>query len=281
MQKHPEPHAAASCKPILKWVGGKSRILNQILPQLPTGRRLIEPFVGGGAVFLGTNYEEYVLCDRNAHLVELYSAVANQCEDFLAVAAPYFTEDFRSKEQYLEVREAFNQERDPLARAAKFLYLNRFGFNGLCRYNRSGGFNVPYGAPKALPRFPADRVHAFRDKARRSSFMCADFADAMRMAERGDVVYCDPPYLPRDDSTASFTGYTAARFGIERQKELAALASDLSARGIPVVISNHDCEVARQIYKKARLITLEARRSVSADSNGRSSVRELLAIFER
>lgn len=255
------------------------RVINHILRHLPPGRRLIEPFVGGASVFLASDYEEYLLGDSNRHLIELYTAVANRFEEFTTLASSYFFDAFRSKERYIEVRNAFNHEREPLMRAAQFLYLNRFGFNGLCRYNRSGGFNVPYGKPSSVPPFPADRLRGFHNKASRASFVCGDFAGVMQQAEPGDVIYCDPPYLPRDGTELGFEGYTAAGFGLERQRELADLATTLSRRGIPVLISNHDCELAHQLYREANLVFFDARRSVSANSSRRGNVRELLAVF--
>lgn len=163
-------------------------------------------------------------------------------------------------------------------RAAQFVYLNRFGFNGLCRYNKSGGFNVPYGHPTRLPRFPRYEMLAFRTKARRAMFIHNDFAAVMRAAQRGDVVYCDPPYLNRDNAP-SFTGYGPGGFNLTRQLELASLAKDLATNGVPVVISNHDCEMARKLYADAEIFSYSARRSISAAGNIRGEVGELLAVF--
>ncbi|MFC6949487.1 DNA adenine methylase [Paraburkholderia dipogonis] len=224
MRNHPVPQAAKATRPFLKWVGGKSRLLSNIIPELPAGQRLIEPFVGGGAVFLNTEgFEQYFLGDSNKHLVELYRVVAEQPQEFIAVALEFFDEQYRSRERYVDVRRAFNSEGDVLTRAAQFLYLNKFGFNGLCRYNRSGQFNVPYGNPVRVPGLPEEEILSFARKAQRATFVHGDFADLVRSAQPGDVVYCDPPYLDRDDSP-SFRGYGAAGFGMDRQRELADLA---------------------------------------------------------
>jgi DNA adenine methylase len=200
-------------------------------------------------------------------------------DELVAATLPYFTEAYRSKERYLEVRSAFNREDDLLERSAQFLYLNRFGFNGLCRYNRSGEFNVPYGNPARVPRLPVERMVAFREKAARATFVNGDFVSVMEQAVHGDVVYCDPPYLDMDSAGKSFTGYGASGFGFDRQQELASMARDLASRGIPVLISNHDCEVARTLYEGADVFLFEARRSISADASRRGTARELLAFF--
>lgn len=275
----PVKSTAAAVKPVLKWTGGKSRIVDEILGHLPRGRRLIEPFVGSGAVFLASSYERYLLGDANRHLIDLYKCIVDRFDELVASASPYFSESFRSKERYLAVRRAFNEAQDPLERSAQFLYLNRLGFNGLCRYNRSGGFNVPYGNPATMPKFPLERQLSFREKASNASFTCRDFADVMQMARRGDVVYCDPPYLDRTVGMKTFTGYSASGFTYDRQQELATMARVLASRGIPVLISNHDCEDARNLYDGAEIFQFDVRRSVSADATRRGTAAEVLALF--
>lgn len=278
MLKHPEQQTVRPVRPVLKWAGGKSRLLSQVVPALPARRRLVEPFVGGGAVFLGTEFDEYLLADSNPHLIEMYRAVADAPHEFIDLASSYFTEEYLSAERYVEVRQAFNEATDGFVRAAQFLYLNRHGFNGLCRYNKSGGFNVPYGKPSRLPTFPREQILAFAAKASRAKFLHADFAEVMRMTSPGDIVYCDPPYLDRDGAV-SFTAYGPNGFGIERQRQLANLAREVASKGIPVVISNHDCATARELYSGAEIRSLSARRSISAAGHGRENVGELLAIF--
>ncbi|MGF6770620.1 DNA adenine methylase [Paraburkholderia sp. GAS199] len=206
---------------------------------------MVEPFVGGGAIFLSAEgFEEYLLSGSNRHLIDLYQVVTERPQQFVDIASRFFDESYRTPERYKEMRCAFNEESDVLMRAAQFFYLNRFGFNGLCRYNRSGQFNVPYGHPKQVPRFPTSKIFAFAKRARRATFLHGDFADVMRITTADDVVYCDPPHLDRYEAV-SFRAYAAAGFGMDRQRELADLARELAARGIPVVVSNHDCAIAR------------------------------------
>ncbi|MGF6505877.1 DNA adenine methylase [Paraburkholderia sp. 32] len=277
MQKHSTSNAA---RPFLKWVGGKSRLLENLLPKLPDGSRLIEPFVGGGSVFLGANYEKYVLGDTNRHLIELYQAVSKNPDAFVAEAEKLFVEENRSPERYNELREAFNAECDPLKRGALFLYLNKHGYNGLCRYNKAGRYNVPFGWPNRVPRFPRGQILAFAQKARAATFMHKDFAEVMMSARLGDVVYCDPPYLDRD-SASSFKAYSASGFDLARHRELAERAKELAACGIPVAISNHDCAAARELYAGAEVHVFYARRSVSSTAAQRGEVAEILAIYRQ
>lgn len=265
-------------KPFLKWVGGKGRLLGHLLPRLPAGNRLIEPFVGGGSVFLGTDYESYVLGDANEHLIELYQAAAKDPDALMAEAERLFVEENLSPERYNELREKFNAEYDPLARGALFVYLNKFGFNGLCRYNKAGKFNTPFGWPSRVPRLPREEILAFAKKAGAATFVHEDFVEVMMSAKLGDVVYCDPPYLDRDVA-ASFKAYGASRFDLARHRELAECARQLATCGIPVAISNHDCVTARELYAGAELHTFHARRSISGVAERRGDVAEILAVF--
>ncbi len=269
---------SSAARPPLKWVGGKRRLLNHLLPRLPAGKRLIEPFVGGGSVFLGSSYENYVLGDANEHLIELYQAISEKPESLCAIAEELFVEENLSSERYNQLRGMFNTEHNPKVRGALFLYLNRFGFNGLCRYNKAGKFNVPFGRPSRVPRFPRDEILAFALKAKTATFVHGDFTEVMMAAKLGDVVYCDPPYLDRDNA-ASFKAYSATGFDLTRHRELAECAKKLAASGIPVAISNHDCIAARELYADADIHTFYARRSISAAAERRGDVAEILAIF--
>lgn len=265
-------------RPFLKWIGGKGRLLDHVLPKLPAGNRLIEPFVGGGSVFLGTDYESYVLGDTNEHLIELYQAVGKNPDALMAEAERLFVEENLSPERYNELREKFNSAQDLLVRGALFLYLNKHGFNGLCRYNKAGKFNVPFGWPSRVPRFPREEILVFARKARAATFVHKDFVEVMMSARLGDVVYCDPPYLDRDNAP-SFKAYSANGFDLTRHRELAECARQLAASGIPVAISNHDCIAARELYAGADIHTFYARRSISGVAARRGDVAEILAVF--
>ncbi|CAK8739131.1 hypothetical protein SODG_002737 [Sodalis praecaptivus] len=138
-------------KPILKWAGGKSRLMPRLRPFLPAADCLVEPFVGGASVFLDTDYRRYVLADINPDLINFYQAVVDSPEGVIQAALPLFKHANTSAD-YFRYRTDFAQWRATrgLNRAAVFLYLNRHGYNGLCRYNLRGEFNVPYGRYKNL-----------------------------------------------------------------------------------------------------------------------------------
>jgi DNA adenine methylase len=265
-------------KPFLKWAGNKFTIMKRIRELLPEGRRLIEPFAGSVAVFLGTEYTSALLVDSNPDLIGLYRILQEEGEEFIRYCSLLFTSPNNSAEAYYALRREFNHTSDKRRKAALFLYLNRHGYNGLCRYNASGGFNVPVGR-YAKPYFPAEEMRGFHAKAKCAQFMVADFSEVMRQAAPGDVVYCDPPYVPLS-ATASFTGYHKGGFTEEKQNELASLAEALAARGVPVIISNHDTSFTSHAYRKANLTRFSVRRTISSNGKNRGKAAELLAFFE-
>lgn len=176
-------------RPFLKWAGNKFRIIDRVKRKLPEGKRLVEPFVGSAAVFLNTDYDRYLLCDSNRDLITLYSLLKEEGTAFIEVIRPLFSESNNTPERYYALRDEFNTSNDPAHRAALFVYLNRHGYNGLCRYNAKGGFNVPFGRYKR-PYFPEQEMVAFHVKAQRARFKHQDFASTMKRSRQGDVIYC-------------------------------------------------------------------------------------------
>ena len=265
-------------RPFLKWAGNKFRIIDRVTQRLPSGRRLIEPFVGSGAVFLNTDFDRFLLCDSNRDLVDLYNLIKEDGAGFIDYCRPLFDGNNNTPERYYALREEFNRCTEQMHRAALFVYLNRHGYNGLCRYNASGGFNVPFGRYKR-PYFPEKEILLFHEKARRAQFLHQDFTTSMTAAKKGDVIYCDPPYLPLSPS-ANFTSYSAGGFDMAQQQQLAELSSRCAAKGIPVLISNHNTPDARAIYSKAKLRRFVVQRYISCQGNTRTKAGELLALFD-
>lgn len=264
-------------KPFLKWAGGKYRLVERITAVLPPGGRLVEPFVGSGAVFLNTDYPRYLLADVNADLIALYQTLQREGTAFINTCETLFTPENNRKEVYYGFRAEFNSTTDVRRKAALFLYLNKHGFNGLCRYNASGQFNVPFGRYQK-PYFPRQEMLAFHQQAQWAEFVCADFTAVLPTLSPGDVVYCDPPYVPLSD-TANFTSYSAGNFDLAQQRALAQQAELLAAQGIPVVISNHHTPFTEQIYQRADQHTFQVQRHISRDGANRQKADELLAVF--
>ena len=144
----------------LKWAGGKYGLVEDIQRHLPPARKLVEPFVGAGSVFLNTDFEQYLLADINPDLINLYNLLKTDPETYITEAKRWFCPENNRKEVFLDIRAQFNGTDNIMYRSLAFLYMNRFGFNGLCRYNKKGGFNVPFGSYKK-PYFPEAELEFF------------------------------------------------------------------------------------------------------------------------
>jgi DNA adenine methylase len=263
----------------LKWAGGKYRLLEEIQRHLSPGSLLIEPFVGAGSVFLNTDYPEYWLADINRDLINLYNTVKHSPQQFVSDSRHWFQERYNSPGAYYQLRETFNQSVDPYQRSLLFLYLNRHGYNGLCRYNSRGNFNVPFGTYKK-PYFPEEELYCFAKKAQRATFVCENYTQSLRRASQRAVVYCDPPYAPLS-TTANFTAYHTQGFTLIDQQQLAMLAHQtMLETGATVVISNHDTTQTRHWYQHAQLTPVTVRRLISREGQGRVLVPELLARYK-
>jgi len=276
-------------KPFLKWAGNKFRVLPHLIPHIGDPKRYIEPFGGSLSVALNISADEYILNDINKDLYCLYT---NVDKEFVGECRELFTDDNNTRERYLELREEFNSEQDCRKRAKLFLYLNKHAFNGLSRYNSEGEYNVPYGKEnkdsktgrivKTKAHFPEQELNYFRDvfSNRKVEFFNTSFSDEAlyKNVSSGDVVYFDPPYVPASD-TANFASYAKEGFTYDQQVELAQLAESLANRGAKVIVSNHDTDVSRELYKNAQIYPIEVRRSISAKGSSRKKANELIAVY--
>ena len=265
-------------RPFLKWAGGKYSLLPELDRLIPAGKRLIEPFVGGGSVFLNSDkHERFLLADVNADLINLYQMLAVVPDSVIYEAMKAFRH-LNDAENYMVIREAFNAQRlDAVERAAAFLYLNRHCFNGLIRYNLDGFFNVGFGKYKA-PYFPEEEIEAFKRKAHACVFMNAGFRRTLALAGDGDVVYCDPPYEPLP-GTAGFTNYAAGGFSWDSQVELAESCVAAHQRGAKVVISNSTAPRVIELYEQHgfTLHRVSARRAISSKGSTRETASDVVA----
>ncbi|EHK4216425.1 Dam family site-specific DNA-(adenine-N6)-methyltransferase [Salmonella enterica subsp. enterica serovar Poona] len=273
-----EPTPRRWQRPFLKWAGGKYSLLPELDRLIPAGKRLIEPFVGGGSVFLNSDkHERFLLADINADLINLYQMLAVVPDSVIAEAMKAFRH-LNDAENYTVIREAFNAwQLNAIERAAAFLYLNRHCFNGLMRYNLDGFFNVGWGKYKA-PYFPEKELMAFRKKSSACVFMTAGFERTLRLAGDGDVVYCDPPYEPMP-GTAGFTSYASGGFSWDSQVALAESCVAAHQRGAKVFISNSTAPRVIELYEQHgfTLHRVNARRSISSKGSTRETANDIVA----
>ena len=258
----------------LKWAGGKYSLTEQINQRLPQGKRLIEPFVGAGSVFLNSDFDEYLLNDINPDLIEMYKIIKRKPKQFIIDAKHYFQDKFNDEATYYQLRKEFNCSQDPYQRSLLFLYMNRHGYNGLCRYNKSGGFNVPFGRYKK-PYFPEKELLFFSEKSKLATFTCKPYHKLFHYLRDDDVLYCDPPYVPLSKS-ASFTSYASAGFSLDDQANLARLARESKCN---VLLSNHDTTLTQELYRDALCDKIQVSRTISSHSTTRQPVGELFALF--
>jgi len=261
-------------RPFLKWAGGKSQLLPDLLRYAPGEYgRYYEPFLGGGALFFALQPARAVLSDSNAQLIGAYQAVRQDVEALIRRLRRFRA----TRDAYYSVRARDPADLSPMARAARFIYLNRTCYNGLYRVNSAGRFNVPFGRYKNPRICDPEGLRAAGAALRRARLRVGDFEAVTRPARAGDLVYFDPPFDPLSP-TASFTSYTAGGFGPEEQARLARLCRALAERGCHVMLSNSDTPLIRRLYRDFRLVELQARRAINRNANGRGPVTELLIL---
>ena len=256
---------------VLKWVGGKSKLMGEISKVLPEGKRLIEPFTGSCAVTMNTSYGSYVVADINQDLINLYGFVRDEPDRLIALSRKLFQES-NTGDDYYRLRDIFNQRTsDSPEQAAIFLFLNRHGYRGLCRYNKKNRFNSPYGHYKK-PFFPEREIYQLSEKLQKATLLCAGFQETLALAEPGDVVYCDPPYIKK----SRFTQYHTSGFNLNDQQELVDLLETMYEKGVSVVASSHDSSDMREMYAAFEQQALIANRSVGVAAGNEKKASELI-----
>jgi DNA adenine methylase len=273
--------------PIVKWAGGKGQLLAQFEPYFPRDfERYIEPFVGGGAVFFHLyrrgrlDGKRVVLIDRLEEMINVYRVIRSQVEELI-------TELRRHEPRKTDARYFYwlrDWDRSPdyahlsdVERAARFIFLNRTCYNGLYRVNRRGQFNVPFGRYRNPNVCNVPRLRAVSRALQGVDLRVGDFGDCLAIAERGDLVYLDPPYHPLSD-TANFTSYTAGDFDIADQRRLADVYRELDRRGCRLMLSNSSTALIRELYADYELVEVQASRAISAKGDGRGAIVELLVL---
>lgn len=264
-------------RPFLKWAGGKGQLLAQYARLFPPRfGRYHEPMVGGGAVFFHLRPPRAALSDANAEVVDCYRAVRDDVEALIAALGRHRYD----RDHYYAVRALEPARLEPAERAARTIYLNRAGFNGLYRVNSKGKFNVPFGRYVNPTICDADNLRACSRALRRVRLDCAPFRDVLDRVRRGDFVYIDPPYVPLS-RTAHFTAYAAGGFGKADHEELARVYAELDRRGILVMLSNSDTPLVRDLYAGFRRVVVRAARSINSKATKRGLVRELVILNYR
>jgi DNA adenine methylase len=278
------PRTLPRAEPVLKWAGGKRRLVEQYASHFP-GKfgHYHEPFFGGGAVYFWLWSQGRLqgkscgLSDINPELVNFYRVLKSQSEALYALLQEHQAR--HAEEHYYEVRRRPPAELDPVQRAARLLYLNRTCFNGLYRENSRGEFNVPMGRYSKPRIFHQVGLDAARQALQSATLQQAPYHAVEDEAQPGDLVYFDPPYQPLS-TTASFTSYTQHDFNEQDQADLASLFHRLRQRKVRVLLSNSDCPLIRQLYKSrgVKQIEIQAARAINSKADRRQKITELLIV---
>lgn len=264
------------CKPFLKWPGGKRWIAASLAElarrYLATDGTYIEPFLGGGALFFQLRPERALLADINPELINTYDIVRDSPEALLKGVKALRV----GSRTYYTVRSS--KPRTALARATRFVYLNRTAWGGLYRLNKVGEFNVPFGGRSTAPLWRHGLVEKASEALKAARLQTADFAVTMTRASRGDVVFCDPTYASASRS-ASFVRYNSSNFTWDDQLRLAEAAHAAQRRGATVIMTNVHHHSIRSLYPNATRSLMRRMSTLSSTERGRGRTTEYLIVL--
>lgn len=265
-------------RPFLKWAGGKTQLADALLERMPiVFNTYHEPFVGSGALFFRMYRERRVrraiLSDLNAELINTYLAI----RDCVSEVIRLLSEFPHSKEFYYSIREQDPWQLSLPERAARMIYLNKTGYNGLYRVNRQGKFNVPFGRYKSPKYLDEENLLAVSQALQGVDILCAPFETVLERVVPGDWVYFDPPYMPLSQ-TANFTSYHANGFRLSDQEHLRDVCVELSKNKVYVMLSNSEAEPIRSLYSLPYFIIDEvlANRAINCNGAKRGKITELV-----
>jgi DNA adenine methylase len=260
-------------KPFLKWAGGKTQLLKDLHLNLPKKKFNIyyEPFLGSGALFFSLLPNKSVLNDSNEELINCYKVIRDELNKLI--------EDLNthqdSEEYYYYVRSLNPEEMDDIQRASRLIYLNRTCFNGLYRVNKSGKFNTPYGKYKNPNICNTPNLKNVSDLLKNVTLVSTDFEKATKLAQKGDFLYFDPPYLPVS-KYSDFKRYTKEFFYENDHIRLSKIFKELDRRGCYVMASNSNTELIHNLYKGFNIKTVLAKRLINKTASKRGAISELL-----
>lgn len=268
-------------KPIIKWVGGKRQLINEIVVNLPaTYNEYYEPFVGGGAIVFYLEANHAYINDLNSELINMYKQIKiRPCK---LIRLLNIHKENHSEEYFYSIRkldrntETYSQLSD-LEKAARFIYLNKTCFNGLCRFNKKNEFNAPIGKYKNPLICDEENIKKmslyFRES--QTKFYNKDFEKFLKLPSENDFVYLDPPYDPVS-VTSSFTSYQGTGFGKDEQRRLKKVCDQLNKRRVKFMQSNADTDFIHELYKDYKIIKVKARRSINSKGDKRQEIDEVL-----
>lgn len=260
-------------KPFLNWAGGKRWLVSRHADLIATpGHRLVEPFVGSGAVYFHLEPSQALLSDANKDLIEAYVAVRDEPDAVLDSLRTH--QRHHDSDYYYRMRAS--RPRKTATRAARLIYLNRTCFNGLYRVNLKGVFNVPKGSKESVI-LPDDDFNGWSRMLKTAELVAQDFQATVDTASAGDVVYADPPYTVQHNMN-NFVKYNEHIFSWQDQVRLASCLHAATQRGVRIIISNADHPSIRKLYEASgwRQIAVERHSRLAASADHRRPTTELI-----
>ena len=253
-------------KPILKWAGGKTQLLDELLPRVPSSYgRYIEPFFGGGALFFALLPDDAIIADSNPELINVYRQVADNVDEVIDCLSKYVN----TSEAFYSARSLDWENLSKAEAAARTIYLNRTCYNGLYRVNKKGGFNVPYGRYSNPKICDPEALRVASAALKRAKILCGDYFLVLdHYAQPGDFVFLDPPYLPISEN-ADFKRYTKEQFYKEDHIELAKMVKQLHERGCHVILTNSNHPLVHELYGAFDIDVVPTKRHISCNGSNR------------
>lgn len=272
------PRNTVKMKPIVKWAGGKTQLLSELLPRIPNyPGKYIEPFFGGGALFFALCPPNAIIADSNPELINMYQQVANNVDTVIAHLSEYQnTEKF-----FYDTRELEWEMLPPAQAAARFIYLNKTCFNGLYRVNGQGRFNVPFGDYKNPKICDENGLRQASDILKGATIICGDYATVLQEhAVPGDFVFLDPPYIPVSEYS-DFKRYTKEQFYMKDHEKLADVVHELVARGCYVILTNSNHPRVHQLYAPYQIDIIQTKRHISSKGSTRTGEDVIVTAFPK
>ena len=272
-------------KPILKWVGGKRQLLNEIIPLIENDYSVyVEPFIGGGAVFFELQPKKAIINDYNSELINLYTVIKNEPQKLIEKLEKLKNKN--NQDDYYQIRNTDREDEynnwNNIDKAARTIYLNKTCFNGLYRVNSKGYFNTPFGSYKNPNICNSELILNISKYLNDNNIeiFCGDYKEVLKNLPKNAFVYLDPPYMPISASS-SFTSYTNAGFDYSKQVELKQECDKLREQGISFIQSNSDCPEIRELYKDYEIKTVKAKRNVNSKGDLRGEITEVLIVYKK
>ncbi len=273
-------------EPFIKWVGGKRSVIKHIEKHLPKKiNTYYEPFIGGGALLFYLQPKSFVINDINSELINAYKMIKKHYKvvrEYLLLMEYGHGEEF-----YKQIRKMDRNKKDDdrklnlsdskQLRAARFIYLNKAGFNGMYRVNSQGYFNVPSGKKEKVKTHEYPNIINVSNflKNNNSKILNVSFEKAVSTAKKGDFVYFDPPY-DYEIGTKGFDSYEKDGFGATGQKKLASLCKELNKKGVNFMVSNHNTKLIQELFKDFKINIIKVNRLIGGKGASRKAVEEVL-----